>query len=432
MDARDAIDQAARNSYGRLIAFLSARSHDVAAAEDALSEAFHSALEHWPKRGVPDKPEAWLLTAARRQLIDAARHMRVHDASVPTLAMVAEEAEHAATSNVDFPDERLKLLFICAHPAIDAAARTPLMLQTVLGLDAARIASAFLVKPQTMGQRLSRAKTKIRDAGIAFELPHENDLPARVDAVLEAVYAAYGSGWDDVAGADARRQGLAEEAIDLGRLMLQLMPAEPEVMGLLALMLHCQARSAARRADDGAYLPLSEQDATRWSRAMIDEADAWLRKAERVGRVGRFQLEAAIQSLHAQRLTAGRVDWNAIAWLYEGLAQLFPTIGGLVGRAAAVAEARGAAEGHALLMQLPSEVVQTYQPYWALAAHLLCRLDRIDEAAEAYRRAIGLCEDAAMRAFLLRKLHRTQAAAGVTEGDAINVSPSRAMPPAES
>lgn len=409
MDARDAIDQAVRNSYGRLIAFLSARSRDVAAAEDALSDAFHAALEHWPRSGVPDKPEAWLLTAARRKLIDAARHARVHDASLPTLAMVADEAEHVAASSVDFPDERLKLLFICAHPAIAAAARTPMMLQTILGFDAARIASAFLVKPATMGQRLSRAKARIRDAGIAFELPDESELPARVDAVLEAIYAAYGSAWDDVAGADGRRRGLAQEAIDLGRLMLRLMPAEPEVMGLLALMLHCQARFRARRADDGSYLPLSEQDVAKWSRPMIDEADALLHAAERAGRIGRFQLEAAIQSLHAQRSSRGRVDWNAIAWLYEGLAQLFPTIGGLVGRAAAVAEARGALEGHALLMRLPPEAVQTYQPYWALAAHLLCRLDRIDEAAEAYRRAIGLCEDAAMRAFLSRRLDLIQA-----------------------
>ncbi|MGI9026739.1 MAG: RNA polymerase sigma factor [Burkholderiaceae bacterium] len=403
MDARDlvegAIDQAARNSYGRLIAFLSARSHDVAAAEDALSDAFHAALEHWPRTGIPDRPEAWLLTSARRKLIDAARHVRVRDASLPTLAMVAD-AEQLAQSSVDFPDERLKLLFICAHPAIDAAARTPLMLQTVLGLDAARIASAFLARPSAMGQRLSRAKTKIRDAGIGFEVPDDCDLPPRVDAVLEAIYAAYGSGWDDVAGADARRKGLALEAIALGRLMRQLMPAEPEVASLLALMLHCQARLAARRANDGAYLPLSEQDVGLWSRPMIAEGDALLRAAERAGRVGRFQLEGAIQSLQAQRLTMGRVDWPAIAWLYEGLAQLFPTIGGLVGRAAAVAEARGAGDGYELLTQMPPEAVQTYQPYWALAAHLLTRLGRIEDARAAYGRAIGLCEDPAMRAFL--------------------------------
>ncbi len=197
--------------------------------------------------------------------------------------------------------ERLKLLFVCAHPAIDAAARTPLMLQTVLGLDAARIASAFLLQPSAMGQRLTRAKRKIRDAGIAFELPESDELPPRLEAVLGAIYAAYGSGWDDVEGADPRRKGLAGEAIHLGRLLWQLMPAEPEMQGLLALMLHCEARRNARRTATGAYVPLSEQDVTSWSRPMIEEADSLLSAAEEIGRIGRFQLEAAIQSVHARR-----------------------------------------------------------------------------------------------------------------------------------
>src|SRR5438105_9105172 len=253
MDARRAIERAARDSYGRLIAFLSARSRDVAAAEDALADAFHAALETWPRTGVPNQPEAWLLTAARRRLIDNARHMRVHADAVPSLIAVADEAESMVEGDIVFPDERLKLLFICAHPAIDAATRTPLMLQTVIGLDAARIASAFLVRPATMAQRLSRAKTKIRDARIAFEVPAAKELAARLDAVLEAIYAAYGSGWDDIAGADARRKGLAAEAIELGRLLLKLMPNEPEAQGLLALMLHCEARRDARRSAGGDY-----------------------------------------------------------------------------------------------------------------------------------------------------------------------------------
>src|SRR5580704_5034466 len=203
MDARRAVEQAARDSYGRLVAFLAARSHDVAAAEDAPADAFEAALETWPQSGVPQKPEAWLLTVARRRLIDNARHVRVHKDAAPTLRAAAEEAQELATGMV-FPDERLKLMFICAHPAIATAARTPLMLQTVLGLDAARIASAFLARPTAMGQRLARAKAKIRDARIRFELPEAQELPARLDSVLEAIYAAYGSGWDDVAGADPR------------------------------------------------------------------------------------------------------------------------------------------------------------------------------------------------------------------------------------
>lgn len=244
MDARCAIEHAARDSYGRLVAFLAARSRDVAAAEDALADAFEAALETWPLCGVPQKPEAWLLTVARRRLIDNARHVRVQTDAAPTLRAAAEEAEELATGMV-FPDERLKLMFICAHPAIAAATRTPLMLQTVLGLDAARIASAFLARPTAMGQRLARAKAKIRDARIRFELPEAQELPARLDFVLEAIYAAYGSGWDDAAGADPRRKGLAADAIDLGRLLLQHMPAAPEAQGLLALMLYCEARLGA-------------------------------------------------------------------------------------------------------------------------------------------------------------------------------------------
>jgi RNA polymerase sigma-70 factor (ECF subfamily) len=191
-------------------------------------------------------------------LIDVARHRQVHEEATPALIAITDIAQQMADSSEIFPDERLKLLFVCAHPAIDPGSRTPSILQVVLGLDAARIASAFLVKPSAMGQRLTRAKTKIRVAGLRFELPSAKDLPSRIDAVLEAIYAAYGSGWDDVAGADNRRKGLAKEAIDLGTLLLELMPREPEVHGLLALMLHCEARRDARRSDSGGYIPLSE------------------------------------------------------------------------------------------------------------------------------------------------------------------------------
>lgn len=401
MDARRAVERAARDSYGRLVTFLAARSRDIAAAEDALADAFRAALEAWPRDGVPDRPEAWLLTAARRRLIDGARHVQVQAGAMPDLRVLAEEAQELAEAG-RFPDERLKLLFVCAHPAIDPAIHTPLMLQTVLGLDAARIASAFLVSPAAMGQRLSRAKVKIRDAGIGFELPEAKELPPRLDAVLQAIYAAYGSGWDDVAGADPRRRGLAAEAIDLGRMLRPLLPAEPEVEGLLALMLHCEARREARRSPAGEYVPLSEQDTARWSVPMIAEAERILSAAAQDKRFGRFQLEAAIQSVHAQRARGagtGRTDWEAIALLYGGLVQLAPTIGARVGQAAAVAEARGAAAGWALLQAIPAEAVAGYQPYWALAAHLLCRLGQ--PADTAYERAIGLCEDPAMRDFLL-------------------------------
>ncbi len=401
MTSEEAIERAARDSYGRLLAWLSARSRDVAAAEDALSDAFHAALTHWPRSGVPGRPEAWLLTTARRRLLDRIRHARVEAAALPHLA---EDASMLAESDTAFPDERLKLLFVCAHPAIAPAARTPLMLQVVLGLDAARIASAFLVQPAAMGQRLSRAKAKIRDAGISFEVPGPDELAPRLDAVLEAIYAAYGSGWDDVAGADPRRRGLATEAIELGRLVVQLLPDEPEAMGLLSLMLHCEARRDARRVSN-TYVPLSEQDVSRWSHPMMAEAEHWLAAAARHGRMGRFQLEAAIQSAHASRIVTGRTDWNTIAVLYEGLVHLSPTIGAIVGRAAAVAEARGPEAGLALLQDIEAP---DYQPWHALQAHLLGRLGRTAEAGAAYERAIGLCQDEAMRGFLRQREQRLQ------------------------
>jgi len=395
-----AAELAARVSYGRLLAYLAAQSRDLTAAEDALGEAFVAALETWPRAGVPDKPEAWLLAVARRRLIDGARHARVEDVAAAALRIVVDRAEQEASSKALFPDERLKLLFVCAHPAIDPAARTPLMLQTVLGLDAARIASAFLVAPAAMGQRLVRVKAKIRDAGIRFEIPEPRELPSRLEAVLQAIYAAYGSAWEDVAGADPRRQGLAEEAIWLGRLVTRLLPDEPEGQGLLALMLHCEARRGARRDAEGRYVPLTRQDVALWSQPLTEEAEEILAAASTAMKPGRFQLEAAIQSVHVQRAVTGHTDWEAIALLYEGLIRLAPTIGARVGSAAALAEAKGDDAGLAALEAIPPDAVTGYQPYWALSAHLLKRLGRAAEAREAYARAVGLSEDPAVRDFL--------------------------------
>ncbi|KRF13724.1 RNA polymerase subunit sigma-70 [Paenibacillus sp. Soil787] len=400
MHAHQMIEQTARDSYGRLVAFLAVHWRDLAAAEDALADAFLAALESWPVTGVPDKPEAWLLTAARRRLIDGTRHARVHAGVKETLIAMAQNAQQWAGPDSSFPDERLKMLFICAHPEIDPAVRTPLMLQSVLGLDAARIASAFVVKPATMGQRLTRAKSKLKSDDIKFDLPGKDEWPERLDAVLEAIYAAYGSGWDDVAGVDPRRKGLAEEAIFMGRLIVQFMPGEPEVLGLMALTLHCEARRHARRDEAGGYVPITEQDHSRWSITMIEEAEHCLRAAAQGNRIGRFQLEAAIQSVHAQRAWTGRTEWEEIALLYEGLVGIAPTIGAIVGRAAAVAEARGAEIGMALLEEVPVEAVKSYQPYWALSAHLFKRMQRFEEARTSYSRSIGLCMDPSIRAFL--------------------------------
>ena len=402
-DTHRTVERVARESYGRLVAYLSSHTRDVGSAEDALSNALVAALETWPRDGVPQNPEAWLLTAARRSFIDLVRHRQVAEASEPTLALLREEKDMILSSlSGEFPDERLKLLFVCAHPAIDPAMHTPLMLQTVLGLDAARIAHAFLISPTTMGQRLVRAKTKIRDGGIRFEIPQESELPERLDAVLEAIYAAFGIGWDDMAGVDQRGRDLAEEAIWLARVLLQLMPAEAEVHGLLALMLHCEARRAARRGPDGRYVPLSEQDYEKWSKPLIEEAERHLGEASTRGRAGRFQLEAAIQSVHAERARSGRIQWNAIMMFYEQLIRISPTLGTQTGYAAAVAEAKGADAGLAALDGIDSDDISAYQPYWAVRAHLLRRLGKTPEALEAFDRAIGLTEDPAVRQFLLQ------------------------------
>jgi RNA polymerase sigma-70 factor (ECF subfamily) len=402
-DARGTVEAVARSSYGRLLAYLSSATRDVADAEDALAEALVSALASWPVDGVPKQPDAWLLTAARHRVIDQARRRRVREDHQESLRRLAPDAAAPAMDGDAFPDRRAELLFVCAHPAIDPALHTPLMLQTVLGLDAARIAQAFLVPPATMGQRLVRAKRKIREVGIPFAIPPPHELPSRLEAVLEAIYAAYGLGRDDAAGIDPHGENLADEAIWLARVVRERMPDEPEVRGLLALMLFCDARRAARRATDGRYVPLSEQDPAAWSVDAIREAEAELSAAARWGRPGRFQLEAAIHSVHADRAQSGRTDWAAIVVFYDHLVRLAPTLGARVARAAAVAEAQRPVDGLALLEEIDSAAVATYQPYWAVRAHLLRSLGRAAEAAEAYDRAIGLAVDPATRQFLLAR-----------------------------
>ena len=395
-----AAEATARRSYGKLIAFLAARTRDVAAAEDALSAAFEAALRDWPACGVPANPEAWLMTAAKRQLIDAARRHRTRDEAVPDLLLFADPSTDDETPRA-IPDDRLLLMFACAHPAIEAGVRAPLMLQTILGFDAATIASAFLVAPATMGQRLVRAKAKIKQAGIPFRLPDHDDLPARLDTVLEAIYATFTEGWADPAGTEARSRNLTDEGIWLGHLVTVLMPDEPEALGLLALMLHAQARRAARRDAQGRYVPLAEQDPAQWDAALIDDAEALLLRAGRMDHIGRYQLEAAVQSAHVIRRRTGRADWDAIAQLYDALLALTGSPVVAINRAVAIAETRGATAGLAALDAIADDPrLADYQPYWAARAGLLARANDIPAAEAAYQRAIGLEADPAVRRFL--------------------------------
>lgn len=403
--SRETAERVARQSYGKLIAFLAARTRDVAGAEDALSEAFAAALAEWPVNGIPRTPEAWLLTVARRRLIDVARRRQTASDAAATVALLADKLVPAADDEAGIPDHRLRLMFACAHPAIDAGVRAPLILQAVLGFDATTIGSAFFVAPSTMGQRLVRAKTRIREAGIAFRVPERDELAERLDAVLQAIYAVYAEGWSDAAGTLPHSRGLTAEALWLGRLVVSLLPEEPEALGLLSLMLHASARLEARRDETGRFTPLDRQETARWDAASIDEAESLLLKASRMGSLGRFQLEAAVQSAHAMRRQTGVTDWQAIVQLYDALLELTGSVVVAVNRAVALANARGPAEGLPLLDALHADPrLQEYQPYWAARAALLADTGRAVEAAQAYSRAIGLAADPAVRAFLQGRL----------------------------
>jgi RNA polymerase sigma-70 factor, ECF subfamily len=393
---QETAEAVARHSYGKLVAFLAARSGNLAAAEDALSEAFAAALEQWPVNGCPSNPEAWLLTVARRKLVDSARR-RKHEAPAEEYESAADTVAEAVAEN-QIPDRRLGLMFACAHPAIDPPVRAPLMLQAVLGLDAARIASAFLMSPAAIGQRLVRAKTKIRHAGIPLKIPDREELPERLETVLDAIYAAFSEGWMDAAGTDAARRDLAEEAIYLCRLVTAMLPGEPEALGLLALMLYAEARRKARRGADGSYIGLAAQDVSLWDHERIAQAETALLTASGMGAIGRYQLEAAIQSAHISRRRDGMNNWAAVVKLYDGLIQLTASPVVAINRAVALAETDGPAAGLAALDHVSADSrVRDYQPYWAARADLLSRTGANHEARAAYEIAIGLERDPSVR-----------------------------------
>jgi RNA polymerase sigma-70 factor (ECF subfamily) len=401
--ANETAEAVARGSYGKLVAFLSARTRDVAAAEDALADAFAAALTDWPKNGCPENPEAWLLTAAKRKFINASRHARVEERHSSHVRLLTEELGVSPQSEI--PDDRLALMFACAHPSIDPAIRAPLILQTVLGLDAARIASAFLVSPATMGQRLVRAKAKIREAVIAFEIPDRIELAPRLDAVLTAIYAAFAEGWSDPQGAEVARRDLAGEAIFLGTIVCDLLPGEAEALGLVALMLYAESRRAARRSEDGAYVPFDEQDPSLWDTRMIAKAEEYLKRASALGSIGRYQLEAALQSSHVERRCTGRANWSAVLKLYDALLAMTESPVVAVNRALALAELEGPDAALGAIDSLRDEArLKSYQPYWAARASLLAQTGAHAEARDAYTTAIGLEHDPAVRRFLQEKM----------------------------
>ena len=389
---------AARDSYGRLLALLAAATSDLAGAEDALADAFERALRTWPSQGVPGNPDAWLLTVARNRLRDEWKSARVQRAVA--LDAVPDTLAHIDGVDVDaIPDRRLELMLVCAHPAIDRAMHTPLMLNTVLGFTAEQVGRAFSVPAPTMATRLVRVKKRIKAAGIPFRIPDLADLPARMASVLEAVYGAYVIDW--ATGPQARQ--LPSEALHLAEVLTTLVPGDPEALGLAALIELSAARGPARVDAEGHFVALADQDPALWNQELISRAHEHLRAAHARGQLGRFQLEAAIQAVHCARGRDGTTDWPTLLTLHRILQAIAPSLGSGVALAAVTAEVDGPAAGLAVLDALLLEAGQRarlFQPAKATRAHLLDRLGRKEEAVAAYDSAISLTHDTAEREYL--------------------------------
>jgi predicted RNA polymerase sigma factor len=384
---------------------LAAPTRDIAAAEDALADSFERALARWPDDGIPANPEGWILTVARNRLRD------VWKSSAHRMTASLDKIDSAPTPLDEhmpaIPDRRLELMLVCAHPAITPNIRTPLMLQAVLGVEAAAIAEAFAVEPATMAQRLVRAKKRIRDTGIPFVLPEREDLAERLPAVLEAVYGAYAIDWQ-LTPRGAPIESLSAEALHLALVLGELLPDEPEVLGLAALVCLSEARRPARRTADGAFIPLDEQDTSRWDRTLIARGESLLRRAHDMGRPGRFQYEAAIQSAHCARATQGRVDHHALQKLHRAVLRVAPSLGAAVASAAVDGEVDGPEAGLRALDAITDPAIERFQPAWTTRAHLLAEARRAVDAAEAYRRAIALTADPGVASYLLRRLREVR------------------------
>jgi RNA polymerase sigma-70 factor (ECF subfamily) len=388
-DAARAAALAARASYGRLLAMLAARSQDIAAAEDALADAFALALARWPATGVPANRDGWLFTVARNRLTDRRRHQT----RFPATPDVPDVPDMPAAAEAPFRDQRLALMMVCAHPAIPRDLHTPLMLQTVLGIDARAIALLFLIPPAALSKRLVRAKAKIKAAGIPFRLPDAEELPERTAAIHEAIYAVHAHDWL------TPTDGLGDEALYLADLLTRLAPDQPEGVGLAALIAFGHARREAR-APDGVLIPPQEQDLMLWDDRLARYGARQLRRAHAMGAPGRFQIEAAIQSVHIDRKRTGRTDWDALDKLYVALVQVAPSAGAIAAQAVVSAQVRGPLAGLDALDALAAETGPGFQPLWAARADLLARAGRGAEAREAYDKAISLTTEAPAARFL--------------------------------
>jgi len=411
------LDDVFRREAGRCTATLIRILGDIDLAEDAVAEAFAIAAEQWPTQGVPPNPGGWITTTARNRAIDRLRRESTRtDRHLAALRLEADEMQPDHNPELDdvdgfvdvVADDQLRLMFLCCHPALAADAQVALTLRLLGGLDTTEIARAFLVAEPTLAQRIVRAKRKLRDNHAPYSVPHTAELPDRLRAVLAAIYLIYTEGHTATSGDGLTRVDLSREAIRLGRVLTELMPDEPEAVGLLALMLLTEARRPARTARDGSMVRLADQDRTQWDRMLISEGHALVRACLRRNQPGSFQIQAAIAAVHADAATAAATDWSQIVALYDDLYAMRPNAVIALNRAVAIGEMRGAAAGLGAIDALDVTLLEDYQPYHAARADLLARAGRHDAAVAAYDRAIELTANPSERRFLGRQ--RTAAA----------------------